>query len=255
MITNNLPSSLGHGCTVNLPVNAGDSDSITTQGKSPSFKNAARIQQSFTAALERKTLLWLAGRLPSGVNSDHLTLLGLASMFLAFGCYLFARWNRAGLLLASACLAVNWFGDSLDGTLARVRNRQRPRYGFYVDHLIDSIGALLLMTGLALSRYISWPVAMAMLTAFLLLSIESYLASYTLGIFRLSFWKFGPTEIRLILALGNTALWFYPDARVPGLGLRVFDFGGLVAAGGMAVMLLAAGVSHTVALYRQETLP
>lgn len=229
--------------------------SAAAENESHSFRNAVRIQKSFTANLERKTLVWLAVRMPPWINSDHLTLLGFASMFLACASYAWARWNRSGLLLASCCLALNWFGDSLDGTLARVRNHQRPRYGFYVDHLIDSIGALLLMGGLALSRFISWQAATAMLVAFLLLSIESYLASYTLGTFRLSFWKFGPTEIRILLALGNVALWFRPNARIPWLSYRMLDFGGFVAAGGMLFMLIVASVWHTAMLYRQETIP
>lgn len=223
------------------------------EGNLSSFTDAKRIQQSITSRWERKVLLWLAARTPPRVNSDHLTLLGFAAMALAGGSYAWARWNRAGLLLATLCLALNWFGDSLDGTLARVRNQQRPRYGFYVDHMIDSFGALFLMGGLAISTYIDWRVAAGMLIAFLLLSIESYLASYTLGIFRLSFALFGPTEIRILLAAGNLALWFHPNARIPGLSYRLFDFCGLLAICGMCVMVVAAAIWHTRVLYRQET--
>src|SRR5208282_340840 len=122
-----------------------------TQGSASPFQNATRIQESFTADVESKVLLWLAAKMPPWINSDHLTLLGFAAMLLAGGSYLLARWHPVGLLLATLCLALNWFGDSLDGTLARVRNRQRPRYGFYVDHIIDSIGAVAMMGGLALS--------------------------------------------------------------------------------------------------------
>jgi phosphatidylglycerophosphate synthase len=218
-----------------------------------SFKDAKRIQESITSRWERRALLWLAARIPARVNSDHLTLLGFAAMVLAGGSYAWARWNRAGLLLATVCLALNWFGDSLDGTLARVRNQQRPRYGFYVDHMIDSFGALFLMSGLAISRDIDWRVATGMLIAFLLLSIESYLASYTLGIFRLSFALFGPTEIRILLAAGNLALWFHPNARIRGYSYRLFDFCGVVATCGMSIMLVTAAIWHTRALYRQET--
>ncbi len=217
------------------------------------FQNATRVQESLTSGLERKTLLWLAARMPARINSDHLTLLGFAAMFLAGGSYVFARWNHIGLLLATACLALNWFGDSLDGTLARVRNCQRPRYGFYVDHMIDSLGALFLMGGLGASTYVDWRIAIGMLVAFLLLSIESYLASYTLGVFRLSFAKFGPTEIRILLALGNLALWFHPHAKVPGMSYRLFDAGGIVAMCGMAAMLVVTAAWHTAKLYRQET--
>src|ERR1700740_2094432 len=115
------------------------------------FRNAVRIQESLTSGLERKTLLWLASRMPSRIGPDHLTCLGFAAMLLAGGSYLLARWHPLGLLLATFFLTVNWFGDSLDGTVARVRARQRPRYGFYVDHMIDSFGGLFLISGLGAS--------------------------------------------------------------------------------------------------------
>jgi archaetidylinositol phosphate synthase len=223
------------------------------QTKISSFKNAVRLQESITAAPERKILLWLASRVPAQINSDHLTLLGFLSMCLAGASYAFARWHPLGLLLATIFLSLNWFGDSLDGTLARVRNCQRPRYGFYVDHMIDSVGAIFLMGGFAASGFIDWRIPVGMLVAFLLLSIETYLATYTLGVFRLSFAKLGPTEIRILLALGNLALWLRPGATLPGLSLRVFDFGGLVAISGMLLMFLAAAIFHTRTLYRQET--
>jgi archaetidylinositol phosphate synthase len=217
------------------------------------FKDATRVQESFAAPLERRVLAWLAVRLPAWVNSDHLTLLGFAAMFLAGASYAFARVDRAGFLLASVFLAVNWFGDSLDGTLARMRNRQRSRYGFYVDHIIDTFGALFLMGGLAISGYIHWEIALGMLIAFLMLSIEAYLATYTLGKFRLSYGKFGPTEIRILLVLGNTALWFNPAVRAFGSEYRLLDVGGLIGIAGMGVILIASAIAHTVELYRQET--
>src|SRR5580658_8447870 len=215
------------------------------------FHAAPRIQEAVTAKLEKKALLWLAARIPSWINSDHLTLLGFAAMWLACASYILARHNRVGLLLATLCLALNWFGDSLDGTLARFRNHQRPRYGFYVDHIIDSIGALLLMGGLAASGYLDARIAMGMLVAFLLLSIETYLATYTIGTFRMSFWKFAPTEIRLLLALENVTLWLRPEAKVPIAGYRLFDFGGMTAIAGMSVMLAIAVARNTTKLYRQ----
>jgi phosphatidylglycerophosphate synthase len=217
------------------------------------FKNATRLQNSFTAATERKALLWLAARMPPSINSDHLTLLGFAAMFLAGCSYVLAHWTPWGLLVATFCLALNWLGDSLDGTLARVRNRQRPRYGFYVDHIIDSFGALFLMGGLAASGYVDWRIAMGMLVTFLLLSIESYLASYTLGIFRLSFAKLGPTEIRILLSIANTVLFFLPATRISGWSYRILDVGGAVAIVAMIAMAIFAAVTHTLALYRQET--
>jgi archaetidylinositol phosphate synthase len=115
------------------------------------FHQATRIHGSFLAAVEQRSLVWMAERMPRWVNSDHLTILGFAAQIATGICYALARYNRRMLLAAIVCLALNWFGDSLDGTLARVRQQQRPRYGFYVDHIIDSIGAVAMMGGLALS--------------------------------------------------------------------------------------------------------
>jgi archaetidylinositol phosphate synthase len=220
--------------------------------KSVPFKDAFRLQESFTAAAERKALAWLAVRLPARVNSDHLTLLGFVAMFLAGASYAFARTHGAGLILATFFLALNWFGDSLDGTLARLRNRQRPRYGFYVDHMIDTFGGFFLMGGLAISGIVDWRIALGMFVAFLMLSVEVYLATYTVGTFQLSFAKFGPTEIRILLALGNVALWFHPDARIFGSSYRVFDVGGIIAIAGMSLMLIVSTIFNTVKLYRAE---
>ena len=233
---------------------AAEEISILQNAKSAAFKDAFRLQESFTAAAERKALAWLAVRLPAQVNSDHLTLVGFAAMFLAGASYALARTQRAGLILATFFLALNWFGDSLDGTLARLRNRQRPRYGFYVDHMIDTFGGLFLMGGLAISGFIDWRIALGMFVAFLMLSVQVYLATYTVGTFQLSFAKFGPTEIRILLALGNVALWFHPDARILGFAYRIFDAGGIAAIAGMSLMLIVSTLFNTVKLYRAETL-
>jgi phosphatidylglycerophosphate synthase len=216
------------------------------------FSPANRLQQSFVAVAEKKTLIWLALRTPRWINSDHLTILGFASQCLAGVCYALARWNRYMLLLGIVFLALNWLGDSLDGTLARVRNCQRPRYGFYVDHIVDTFAALFLMGGLALSGCIHPAIALGMLIAFLMLSIEAYLATYTLGQFQLSYWKFGPTEIRLLLALGNLCLLRWPTANLMGMHLRLLDIGGVIGIVGMALMLIVSAIQHTRTLYREE---
>ena len=228
---------------------------VQEPAKKTTFRDALRLQQSLTSAAERKTLAWLAARLPAGVNSDHLTLLGFVAMFLAGVSYAYSRTNRAGLILATIFLALNWFGDSLDGTLARLRNRQRPRYGFYVDHMIDTFGGFFLMGGLALSGFVDWRVALGMFIAFLMLSVQVYLATYAVGTFQLSFAGFGPTEIRILLSLGNVALWFHPDARILGSTYRVFDVGGVVAIALMALMLIVSTLLNTIKLYRQEPIP
>ena len=163
------------------------------------FRDAKRIQESFTARLEKKVLLWLAQRTPSWINSDHLTVLGLLSMAGAGAAYWWSKTDRLGLLIVVLCLALNWLGDSLDGTLARFRNRSRPRYGFYVDHIVDAFSALFLLGGLALSDHMSPAIALGLLIAYLLLSIEVYLATYTIGEFKISYFRMGPTELRIVL--------------------------------------------------------
>jgi phosphatidylglycerophosphate synthase len=153
------------------------------------------------------------------------------------------------------CLALNWFGDSMDGTLARVRRQQRPRYGFYVDHMVDCFGSIALMCGLAWSGFVHWQTAMAMLVAFLLLSSESYLATYTLTCFKMSQGIFGPTEIRILLIVGNLALLRSPYATWIGPRVLLFDVGGAIAAASMLMMAVAVTVRHTAELYREEPLP
>jgi archaetidylinositol phosphate synthase len=222
---------------------------------SSSFREAERAQLSFLARLEKRTLIWLAHRMPFWLNSDHLTLIGFIAMFAAGLCYWVASFNRMGLIAVIVALAVNWFGDSLDGTLARVRNRQRPRYGFYVDHITDAFGTAFLMLGLALSGYMSQWIGLGLLIVYFLLSIEVYLATYTIGTFHLSFWKFGPTELRLLLCVGNLALFRWPTVSLFGYRLLLFDVGGAIGIVGMVAMAVTAAVRHTRTLYDLERLP
>jgi phosphatidylglycerophosphate synthase len=220
-----------------------------------SFQDAAREQVSLLAPVEKKCLIWLAHRTPRWINSDHLTALGLLALLGAGLSYWYARWNRAGLYLVVVCLAINWLGDSLDGTLARVRHRQRPRYGFYVDHVVDAFGTFFLLSGLGLSGYMSPWVAAGLLVAYFMLSIEVYLATYALGTFHLSFWKFSPTELRILLMIGSLALLRWPMARLFGHSWPMFDAGGVIGIAGMTLMLVTAAVRHTIELYRAERLP
>ena len=207
------------------------------------------------AVVEKKTLIWLAQRLPAWVNSDHLTMLGFVAMIAAGLLYWAASVDSMALLGVIVALAVNWFGDSLDGTLARVRNRLRPRYGFYVDHITDAIGTACLMGGLALSGYMTPYIGLGLLIAYLLLSIEVYLTTYTIGSFHLSFWSFGPTELRLLLCIGNIALFYRPVVHLAGREFLLFDVGGAIGICGMLMMLIWASVRHTIQLYNEERLP
>ena len=218
--------------------------------RQPGFQDARRIHHSFVARAEKRWLIWIAKRLPSWINSDHLTGLGFFAQVMCGASYAMARHHRYWLVGGVAFLILNWFGDSLDGNLARVRKQERPRYGFYVDHLLDSFGAVAMLGGLALSGYMHPYIAIGLLIAFLLLSIQSYLATYTMGEFHLSFWRFGPTELRILLAVGNLALLRWPRVLKPHY--RMFDIGGVCGLAGMTAMLVFFSAKNIRRLYCEE---
>src|SRR5262245_8110656 len=205
-----------------------------------------RKHESLTAGAEKRLLIWIAQRLPACINSDHLTLLALAAMALAGAGYALARYDRRALWLVVAALFLNWLGDSLDGTLARVRRAERPRYGFYVDHVVDIVGITLLMAGLACSGFMHPIVALALLVAYLLVSGEVFLATAVHGVFRMSFAGFGPTELRIVLAAGTVALFGDPRVTMGSLGrFALFDVGGVVAIAGLGLALVMGIVRNT----------
>ena len=211
-----------------------------------------RNHRSLTAAAERRLLIWIARRLPSRINSDHLTALGLASSLaiaVAFGCT--PVWSSAPLLVVPL-LALNWLGDSLDGTVARVRNQLRPRYGFYVDHVIDVIGMAALGVGLGASGLMNPLIGLGVALAYILLAAESFLATHTTGTFRMSFAAFGPTELRLVLAAGAIKVAWSPWISVGGVDILLFDVGGAIAIVGMSLALVVCAVRNTRLLFRAE---
>lgn len=216
-----------------------------------------RQQRSFLAAPEKQALVWMAQRLPNWVHPDHLTLLALAAMLSAGVGYGLASRNRLALVIAVLGLAVNWLGDSLDGTLARVRDRQRPKYGFYADHALDLFSSLFLLGGLALSGYMSPLIALGLLAAYFMVNAEEFLATHVRRVFRLSFFGFGPTELRIILAVGTLYVLLvdrWVDWGTLGV-FRLFDVGGIVAIAGLAVKIVVSVASNAHALYLDERLP
>ncbi len=217
--------------------------------------NLQRIHGSILAPAEKKTLIRIAERLPLWIHSDHLTFLGFLGMIFTGVSYALSAWTPLAPLLATFFLALNWFGDSLDGTLARVRNRQRPRYGFYVDHAVDTIGILFLLAGLAVSGYMSLWVAAGFLIAYYILCIEIYLSAATLGQFKLSFGLLGPTELRILLAIGNFALALAPKVHVFGRDINLFDLGGVPGIAILMILALHSMIRRSVQLYRLEPLP
>jgi phosphatidylglycerophosphate synthase len=215
-----------------------------------------RINTGVLAAVEKRTLIWIARRLPRWVNSDHLTVLALVSMAGAGAAFWASRYWLPALGFAIFALAVNWFGDSLDGTVARVRKHERPRYGFYVDHVLDIVGITLLVGGMTLSGLMSPLVGLAFLVAYLLVAAEVFLATAVNGQFRMSFLNVGPTELRILLAIGTLTLFVRPTVSMFGLGeFRLFDVGFGLGAIGLAITLVTSAARTTAALYRAEPLP
>jgi archaetidylinositol phosphate synthase len=216
------------------------------------YKNPERVHQSLISGFEKRCLVALAGRMPSWIHSDHLTILGFLGMLFAGLSYWAASRDPYFLIVGIFWLAVNWFGDSLDGTLARVRNKQRPRYGFYVDHIMDAFGTLCLLGGLALSGFMSVWICASLLIAYYLVSIEIALATVSLGKFRLSFGFLGPTELRILLAIGNLVLLFRPVVHLAGHPYRLFDVGGAVSIAGLLFVVIYSAIKNARTLYNEE---
>jgi archaetidylinositol phosphate synthase len=212
-----------------------------------------RTNGSPLASAERRALIHMAQRLPGWVTPDHLSGLGLAAMAGAGLSFWAAQYWMVGLVGVVLSLALNWFGDSLDGTLARVRKQERPRFGFYVDHVIDLAGATMLFCGLGASGFMSPLVALGVLSAYLLVSAEVFLATHVRGVFKMTFLGVGPTELRILLAVGVAALAWRPMVSPFGLGpFRLFDVGGIVAIAGMGVAFIVSSIRNTRALFDAE---
>jgi len=215
-----------------------------------------REHTSVLAAAEKRLLIWIAHRLPAWLNSDHLTALGAVAMVGTAAAFAAAAIDVRWLALVPVALAVNWFGDSLDGTVARVRCQQRPRYGYYLDHVVDIANTAVLFGGLALSGLCNPWIAVALLVGYLLLAGESFLATHALGVFRISFAGVGPTELRLLLSAGALVAMSHPLVHPFGLGpFQLFDVGGAIGAIGMGVVFLLSSARNTRALYLAEPLP
>ena len=217
---------------------------------------AVRQNDGLLAAVEKRALIWMARRIPRGVNSDHLTGLAAGATMLTGVGFALGPARLSGVTMIVLGLALNWFGDSLDGTLARVRNQQRPNYGYYLDHVLDSAGMLVLFGGMALGGYLSPLVALGTLVAYYFLSIEVYLATHALGTFRMSFWNIGPTELRIVLAAAAILVHVMrPHVVMFGILTMPFDVGAVVAAAGLLLTSIRSAVGNTRALYRAESLP
>ena len=211
-----------------------------------------RVHRALTADAEKRLLVWIARRLPPAIHSDHLTSAGFLAL-IGVGASFWA--GGAALLLVVPLLVLNWFGDSLDGTVARVRQRERPRYGYYVDHVLDAAGFVALFGGLALGGHMTPLVALGFLTAYFLVVVEVSLATHARGTFRLSAWGVGPTELRVLLALGTLQLMRSDVVVAFGHRWLLFDVGGAVGIAGLLLTFVRAAIANGAALYREERLP
>jgi phosphatidylglycerophosphate synthase len=215
-----------------------------------------REHNSVLASIEKWLLVRSARAMPPWVSPDLLTVLGLGSMVAAGACFAAVRVSpvpaAAGAIVAPA---LNWFGDSLDGTLARTRGHERPRYGFYVDHVIDLAGVAALCGGMGCSGRMSPLIAVALAAAYFLVAAESYLATHSTGTFRISFAGFGPTELRIVLAVGAIFIVRHPVVAIASRSMWLFDVGGIVAAGGLAATFVISAARNTRHLYIAEPLP
>lgn len=186
------------------------------------MKQAERIQTSILNAAEKKVLVWLAQRQPKWMTSDILTAIGFFGALVIAAGYILVNQNIGFLWLASLGLVINWYGDSLDGTLARVRNTQRPVYGYYLDHTVDGINESLMFIGLGLSGLIHFPLALAILVLYLLLTINVSVNAHLKKEFRLTYAKLGPTEFRILGIIANTLFVLIRPLREFSVGVSVF---------------------------------
>lgn len=213
------------------------------------MKQSARIQTSVLNPYEKKVLQAIVRRLPSFTNSDQLTVVGVVGAVMITIGYALTNLSPAWLWLANLGFLVNWFGDSLDGTLARYRNQQRPVYGFYIDHYLDCLCAFLMVLGAGLSAYMSLWSALLIIAPYLMLDVFVMINTHLKNEFRLTFAKLGSTELRLIIVLVNAVLffspalcqWSYPVSLMGhAITLRALDIAGLVISAGLMVIYLVS---------------
>ena len=220
----------------------------------PVTAHAPREKTFLLARPEGRVLEWTARRLPAWITPDHMTILGVLAAFGIAGAYVLSNGDRAWLWAASALLVVHWLGDSLDGTLARVRKAERPTYGYYLDHLVDAVATAVIGIGLGLSPYLLLATGLAIVIAYLVLSINTYLETQAFGVFSLGYGRLGPTEARVGLIALNTALALGAGlgATVGGLGVTLLDLLGLGAAVAMLAGLAVRAARNLRVLAERE---
>jgi phosphatidylglycerophosphate synthase len=204
-----------------------------------------RINDILLGPLERPALQWLAAHMPAWMNPDILTGIGIIGSVLIFISYWLTNLNPNFLWLASLGFVINWFGDSLDGTLARYRHIERPKYGFFVDHTVDAISEVLIFTGVGLSPYMRLEIALLALVGYLLMSIMVYVRTCVEGVFKISYGKIGPTEMRVFIILGNTLIYFIgiPMIKLPFLTISLWNALGVFLAAALMLVFIYSTIN------------
>lgn len=218
------------------------------------FRSHVRINNSLLGTLEKQALQWLARKMPRWVSPDMLTGIGLFATIMIFCGYWLSNYHPGFLWLASFGFLLNWFGDSLDGTLARYRKIERPQFGFYIDHTIDAIGQIFIIFGLGMSPYVTLNVALLAVIGYLLLSIHVYIRTYVMGVFRISYYKIGPTELRVILVLFNTAMFFFgiPKVNLYSISFTMYDILTMVATGIVFLLFIVFSIQGAIQLLKSD---
>jgi archaetidylinositol phosphate synthase len=216
-----------------------------------------RINDILLGPLERPALQWLAAHMPTWMTPDLLTIIGILGAVIILTGYVLSNENAAFLWLATFGFVVNWFGDSLDGTLARYRKIERPKYGFFVDHTVDAFSQLLIFAGIGLSPYVSFELAMLALVGYLLMSILVYVDTYVTGVFKISYGKLGPTEMRAIAIILNIAFLYVgvPTIDLSFVQISIYDLVTLLIASILILIYIFSTIRRAGELARLERPP
>lgn len=224
-----------------------DHEDLMDPAFKPKITPIERIQDNIVARVERRALDWLCAHMPRAMTPDHLTAIGLVGAVMVFVGYVGSNADLGWLWLAVAGYVVHWFGDSLDGSLARYRKIERPRYGYFLDHSCDGVATTLLVIGIGLTPFVELEAALIALAGYLLMSIHAFLSVRVLGELRLSYLNAGPTELRLVLIALTITMYVF--GREPALvgGLNAFD----LFVGGVGVLMIALFLVQTTRIARR----
>jgi archaetidylinositol phosphate synthase len=214
-----------------------------------------RINDILLGPLERPALKWLSIHLPHRVTPDHMTILGVIAGVIIFISYWLTTYDSNFLWMASFGLVLNWFGDSLDGNLARYRHIERPKYGYFIDHTVDALTEILVGIGIGLSPYVRFDIALLALIGYMLMSVFVYISTYVKGIFKISFSKIGPTEFRLMLIIANTVIYFIgnPVVKLPFITVTIYDAIGIFVAITLFILFIVSTLVQANELSKLET--